>query len=669
MAGYSVTYSVVDQATEKINAINKRIQQLRAPLEAQQKALSKFVDLTSLSKIADGFGGIARNAFGAFTSLMRCVPPLAAITSAASIAGMYQLADAFSKWGVALKLAASQMNTTPQALERIQKAVQLAGGTSDEATQSLEGLTSSLGDAAKNGGQAKAVFDKLGISIYDHNGNLRSATDVYAEVIAKINEYPAAQDRATLATQLGGKALADIAEKARIHHKTIQQLTDEADRYRKVTEQDIANAEAWEEATSKLNLAFGDLETGIGSVLTGAFSPLVSAMGDWARDNEPAIESAVKSLADEFLKFGHDISTMWADIKPIWDFLNSTPTEAWKKLWSGQAIPPSLKPGTGAPAPSGGATAPTPPAGAPSSIAPAAPTGGETLDLGGNVVAPPAAPAAPAGRPRAAATPLAVTPAAATVPAAPTAAPAPAMPAPPAGSPANDNRRLAAPRAPAPAGKGDLFGQRAGQIVNDLQRDLGLTREQAAGIVGNLGHESGGFKSLQEITPISGRGGLGYGQWTGSRRRDFENWAAANKLDPKSHEANVGFLEHELQGKYAPFLARLKQTKTLEQATRLTHEQYETPADVIPKYFGTQVGRTTITPYMSEPARQRYARRAQALAGEMTPAPQGAPGATGNVDVNITHKNAPAGTTVEAGGTGNVNVAPVRSAWQDMDAA
>lgn len=86
------------------------------------------------------------------------------------------------------------------------------------------------------------------------------------------------------------------------------------------------------------------------------------------------------------------------------------------------------------------------------------------------------------------------------------------------------------------------------RLFSDLQNELGITPVQAAGIVGNIAHETGGFKDLQEKKPLVGgsRGGYGFAQWTGSRRKAYEKWAAQNSLDPSSYEANKGFLVHEL---------------------------------------------------------------------------------------------------------------------------
>lgn len=107
------------------------------------------------------------------------------------------------------------------------------------------------------------------------------------------------------------------------------------------------------------------------------------------------------------------------------------------------------------------------------------------------------------------------------------------------------------------------------RLMSDLQRDFGLTTAQAAGVVGNLDHETGGFKSMQEINPVvkGSRGGYGYAQWTGPRRRQFEAWSAKNGLDVRSYEANYGFLKHELNGAEGrSVLPRLRRTNNAADA-------------------------------------------------------------------------------------------------------
>lgn len=118
------------------------------------------------------------------------------------------------------------------------------------------------------------------------------------------------------------------------------------------------------------------------------------------------------------------------------------------------------------------------------------------------------------------------------------------------------------------------FDNQAAKMVADLVRDLKLTPEQASGIVGNGGAESG-LKAIQEKNPTSGRGGYGFFQWTGPRRTAFEAWCKAQGLKQDSYEANYGFLVHELKTTEKKALARLRLTKTAKAAAETFEDAYE----------------------------------------------------------------------------------------------
>ena len=128
----------------------------------------------------------------------------------------------------------------------------------------------------------------------------------------------------------------------------------------------------------------------------------------------------------------------------------------------------------------------------------------------------------------------------------------------------------------------ETFKQTAPELLKNLKSDFGLSDAQAAGAIGNLAHESAGLQAgIQEKGVTSGRGGLGWAQWTGSRRRAFEEYLAKtgqNATDPK---ANYGFLKQELQSpQFRDVIPKLKQAKTAEEATRIWHDAYEKSGDI-----------------------------------------------------------------------------------------
>jgi hypothetical protein len=95
-----------------------------------------------------------------------------------------------------------------------------------------------------------------------------------------------------------------------------------------------------------------------------------------------------------------------------------------------------------------------------------------------------------------------------------------------------------------------VFRAKAPGIMAKLLQDFPISVEDAAAILGNLGHECAGFTKLQEIKPtVAGsRGGYGWAQWTGPRRRAYEAYCKRTGKDPASDEANYAYLFIELSG-------------------------------------------------------------------------------------------------------------------------
>lgn len=120
------------------------------------------------------------------------------------------------------------------------------------------------------------------------------------------------------------------------------------------------------------------------------------------------------------------------------------------------------------------------------------------------------------------------------------------------------------------------FEQQSPIIMNRLMKDLNITKEQAAGIIGNLAHESTGLQAgIQEKNPIRGRGGLGWAQWTGVRREAFERYLEQNGLKATDPEANYQFLLKELNSTHRKSLEVLRKTTSVEEATIAFERSYE----------------------------------------------------------------------------------------------
>ena len=112
----------------------------------------------------------------------------------------------------------------------------------------------------------------------------------------------------------------------------------------------------------------------------------------------------------------------------------------------------------------------------------------------------------------------------------------------------------------------ETFREKAPGIMRRLMDDFGLTEVQAAGVLGNIGHECAGFRLMQEVRPQSGRGGFGWAQWTGPRRVAFEGWCGDRGFNLESDDGNYGFLKHELETTHKRAITAVKRAETLRDA-------------------------------------------------------------------------------------------------------
>ena len=108
------------------------------------------------------------------------------------------------------------------------------------------------------------------------------------------------------------------------------------------------------------------------------------------------------------------------------------------------------------------------------------------------------------------------------------------------------------------------------QIVNFFM-NKGLTKNQAKGIYGNIMQESSGKRN---IVSSDGYNSYGLAQWTGPRKvRLFSKYGTNPTIDQQ-----LEFMWEELNSSEKSALNAIKNTSTVEDATKVFMQKYERPA-------------------------------------------------------------------------------------------
>jgi hypothetical protein len=167
-SGFGIAITATDGASAQIDAINKKLAAMNAPVARLQKSLADFSRLSGVQRVSQGIERMARASLDAFRNIARVVSPLAAITGAASIAGMYRLVEAWGQWGSQLGFTAQRIGITAAQLQAFQGAGLLAGVSTQAMTGGVQALGQTMYDAI--GGRAPeaiALFNQLGIAFDD----------------------------------------------------------------------------------------------------------------------------------------------------------------------------------------------------------------------------------------------------------------------------------------------------------------------------------------------------------------------------------------------------------------------------------------------------------------------------------------------------------------------
>lgn len=149
-----------------------------------------------------------------------------------------------------------------------------------------------MGIESDNGMAAKAM-ERLGISVQDSNGNLRSMNELFPEAITRLQGLQNSTERNAIASQIFGRNLGAIAPILSMTSKEFEELKAKAGI---MSDKDIEEARKFQETMNKLQMTLGGLTRKIGM----EFMPVI-------KDNlVPTIENGVVPALRLFSTVGKD---------------------------------------------------------------------------------------------------------------------------------------------------------------------------------------------------------------------------------------------------------------------------------------------------------------------------------------------------------------------------
>lgn len=275
------------------------------------------------------------------------------LTAAASAVGfsLSQMMSKFLDTGDAIDKASIRLGIGAERLQSLQYAAKMSGATAEDMNSALGKLNENIAKAAAGKNEELAsLFKKLGISLRDANGHVRTAADVLPEFADAIQRNTNSSVRARMAIaafgdagqklipmlQDGSKGLADMEKKAHDLGLTMSQ-------------DDVKAAASLGDKFTDLGSVFDSFGNTISAKLAPVLGPLIDDLTEFLAKNKDAfagrLSEAVSKLADslkkvDFEKLANDAMDCFHAIGDLYDKIGGFDTilKALAALMAGKVI-------------------------------------------------------------------------------------------------------------------------------------------------------------------------------------------------------------------------------------------------------------------------------------------------------------------------------------------
>lgn len=213
-----------------------------------------------------------------------------------------------------------QTGQSTQQLQEFAYASELIDVSVDTLQGSLTKLTNNMQDTMNGTGNAKASFDKLGVSVINAvDGSMRSANDVFYETIDALGQVKNETERDAMSMDIFGRSAQDLNPLIIQGSKTLKAYADEAHNVGYVLDDEALSAlGAVDDAYQRLQKT----QEGVKNQLSAEFAPYLE---EFYGDVTTMVKDGGKALKDSGLvdAFGMLLETVGDILNPMSDLSNN----------------------------------------------------------------------------------------------------------------------------------------------------------------------------------------------------------------------------------------------------------------------------------------------------------------------------------------------------------
>ena len=236
-------------------------------------------------KFVKSFGNIAKKSIEVGASI--------ATTAGAIIGSMVAMANKTASTADTFDKASLRTGLEVEELQRLNYAAGQSGVQMTTLENSAKKLNQRIAEVNSGSAKSTEMFTSLGVAVKDTNGQMRSSSDIYNDVLLKLADMGDTAEATALGTDLFGKAFTDMKPLLASGSAGINELKNRADELGIVMSGDVVSA----------GVQFGDTLSDIKQSAEGMFNTLMSSL-------IPVIQQVLDIVLENMPKINEFIATL-----------------------------------------------------------------------------------------------------------------------------------------------------------------------------------------------------------------------------------------------------------------------------------------------------------------------------------------------------------------------
>lgn len=332
----SMAFNVLGGATKSIGRIGRAVKSLKGNVSSIGRQFG-------FQKLGSGVMRLGGSLGNLKSQLLGAVGPLSLLTGAGLLVGLTKSVNGMVAAGDAAGKLSRQLGVSVVGFQQLNFWADRASLSQEEVQQNTRQLNLRLADAASGKNKNVAsLFQKLGISLRDMNGDVRDAVDVMPELADAFRQNENAAIKTSMAAELfGGRGIRMITLLEQ-GSDALKSQGDELLRYGVMTEDQTRAAEEFADEQTNMSYALKGVSNEVGAKLLPILKPMIIAFREWLVLNRDVIalkvQETFKSISEALEKI--DFKAIFQGFK---DLLRNgselvDKVGGWKVVLTGMAL-------------------------------------------------------------------------------------------------------------------------------------------------------------------------------------------------------------------------------------------------------------------------------------------------------------------------------------------